>query len=436
MLRVERFLQSKFLLATMILLQTLWLTVTWQTNNTITASYFLLLLLYALAVGGIMINMSPNLLSKLKNRAQQWTKNEKLLLLSLCLLVLIAGVIHAKFRLTASDELGGFEAAKIVAQEGVAAYFAGYGSLGWLGNQHPPLLPLINGLVMRVVGVDLLVTRVISIFLSMGTVVITYLLGKKIYDRLTGLLAALLFISFPIFLKIGAMANNDMLVTFFFALALLLTWHLFDRPSYMLSLALGIVIGAGLLSKYTMIFIFPVLISYIAIKRPPRQVIAYFTLAFLPLMAIFGAWLFYADQNNLLMAHISKLTSYIRLVAKTDYGKDVLVATLSSIVPSALGIYHLPILLLGGSQLIRRRTQADLFILLWLASVFLPVLLTLPLSRYMLPAFPGLAILMARGLQSIPKAPLPATALGLLYCAQALVVYLLITWLFAISRGF
>jgi hypothetical protein len=239
------------------------------------------------------------------------------------------------------------------------------------------------------------------------------------------------------------MANNDMLVTFFFTLALLLTWHLLDvpisRPSgqaVAVSLALGIVIGAGLLSKYTMIFIFPVLLSTFVIKRPSPKLMLYGGLTLLPLIALLATWLVYADDTGLLATQSAQLVRYVGLVAKTDYGKSLLVSTLSVTLPSALGAYHIPAFLVGLWQLIRRRSQADLFILLWIGGVFLPVLLTLPIYRYMLPAFPALAILIACGLQRIPKTACRATILALLYCTQVLFVYALITWLFNISRAF
>lgn len=442
MLRVERVLQPKLFLAAMILLQALWLTSTWLTTPTIAAWHFLLLLLIAIVVGVAIIRLSLRPLSKLRELGQQLLKNEKYLLLTLGLLVFIAGGIQINLNFPTSDELGSFEAARIVAEEGVVKYFADYSRLGWLGTQHPPLLPLLNGYVMRVVGVNFLVTRLISLLVSYGTVILTYLLGKALYDQRTGLLAALLLISFPIFFELGTMANNDMLVTFFFTLALLLTWHLLDAPNprpsaqtIALSVLLGIAIGAGLLSKYTMILIFPVLLSTFVIKPPSKKLILRAAGGMIPLMALLATWLFYADETGLLATQSAQLLEYVGLVAKTDYGKNLLVSTLSVTLPSALGAYHIPAFLVGGWQLMRRRSQADLFILLCIAGVFLPVLLTLPIHRYMLPAFPALAILIACALQQIPKATSRATILALLYCAQVLFVYALITWLFRISRG-
>lgn len=98
------------------------------------------------------------------------------------------------------------------------------------------------------------------------------------------------------------------------------------------------------------------------------------------------------------------------------------VGTLLLGLPSGLGIYTLPMLLLGAWQLLQRRSQADL----WILAVFVPLILTLPGPRYFLPAFPTLALMMACGLGRVEEAAERIMIAALLYCGGAL--YLFVDW--------
>jgi hypothetical protein len=67
-----------------------------------------------------------------------------------------------------------------------------------------------------------------------------------------------------------------------------------------------------------------------------------------------------------------------------------------------------------------------LYVLLWIAAVFLPLMLTLPGPRYFLPAFPALAIAMTRGLENSGEKAERLVMLTLLYGGGAL--YLFVDW--------
>jgi hypothetical protein len=120
------------------------------------------------------------------------------------------------------------------------------------------------------------------------------------------------------------------------------------------------------------------------------------------------------------------ITSYSAFVMTATSGRWWLLGSLLFRVPSGLGTYNLPLLLLGGWQLLRRRSPADRCVLLWITAVFLPLILTLPGPRYFLPAFPALTIAMACGLERISEAAERAVLLALLYGGGAL--YLFVDW--------
>jgi hypothetical protein len=70
-------------------------------------------------------------------------------------------------------------------------------------------------------------------------------------------------------------------------------------------------------------------------------------------------------------------------------------------LPSALGVHHVPILLLGGIYLFRRKTQSDWFVLLWIGLMSSVLILTLPGHRYFLSTFPAMAIVISAFISAI-----------------------------------
>ncbi len=90
----------------------------------------------------------------------------------------------------------------MVAEQGLAPFFANYAQIQWLGSQHPPLAPLFFGLAISLLGTNLFVIRLVALLLAIATVLLTYFSAAELYDRETGLLAALFLLSFPYFLRL------------------------------------------------------------------------------------------------------------------------------------------------------------------------------------------------------------------------------------------
>ena len=164
---------------------------------------------------------------------------------------MVVGTIYSIYQgvETLVAERGVYNASLVVSREGLASFFEQYGNIHWLGIQHPPLIPILNGFALRIFGEDLLVIRLLSLGFGLGTVLALYCLGSELYSREVGLMASLVFLSFPYFFRLSAAASNDIQVTFFFVLTLLIVFRLRQRPSMLLAIAGGIVLGMGILSK-------------------------------------------------------------------------------------------------------------------------------------------------------------------------------------------
>lgn len=404
-------------------LQALWLIVIWLTGAATDWRKFLLLLLYTL-ICGMAIGYAPtDSLARMKQLAKRCAPHEWLLSLTLGVAVLGVGVAYASAQRGWPDEAQVFQASCLVVEQGVAAFFAAYGKIGWLGTQHPPLVPLLYGFAMQIFGVNVFVMRLISLLLGLATLLLTYDIGKTLYNRNTGLLAALFLLSTTFFWRLSATALTDMPVTFFFTLTLSLTLRLLRAPTYGLAVAVGLCIGAGLLCKYTMVFIYLVLFGSCLLTGSFKLLLPHLGVATLVSIGILTPWLAYASDKEVLALQMSTLTRHARFVLYGRKQRPRIFEWVLIRFPTGLGVYNFPLLFLSGLELLRRRSQADLFVLLWIVAVFLPLVLTLPNPRYFMPAFPALAIAMACGLERVSIDAERVAILALLYGGGAMFLY-------------
>jgi 4-amino-4-deoxy-L-arabinose transferase-like glycosyltransferase len=101
------------------------------------------------------------------------------------------------------------------------------------------------------------VIRLLSIGLGIGTILLTALLGRTLFDSRVGLLAAVLTALNPMFLFVSAAVNNDSLSAFLGTAGLYLIVRLWQdtpdpRTHWRRYVGLGIVLGLGILSKLSM----------------------------------------------------------------------------------------------------------------------------------------------------------------------------------------
>jgi hypothetical protein len=114
----------------------------------------------------------------------------------------------------------------------------------------------------------------------------------------------------------------------------------------------------------------------------------------------------------------------------SEWGRGFLLNSLLTKLPSGLGAYNLPLILLGLWQLVSRapRKASDWYVLLWIGMTSLLLILTLPDHRYFMMIFPALAIAMAHwaaaawSVREIGQ----VTLLGFIYQIGAL--YLMVDW--------
>ena len=184
-----------------------------------------------------------------------------------------------------------FAASRIVAEQGLEAFFAQYPTIPWLGSQHPPLVPLLYGGVLRLCGAHIYVIRSVGLMFSIATLCLTYRIGKELYSHHIGLLAACFLISMPFFFRLGTTALLDIPATFFFTLSVYTTLRLLQNPTALLAVVVGLSVGAGLLCRYTVVLIYPVLVSCTVVRGVFRRDIPYLGIVLVVSVSLLAIWL-------------------------------------------------------------------------------------------------------------------------------------------------
>jgi 4-amino-4-deoxy-L-arabinose transferase-like glycosyltransferase len=422
-----RWLTAGSLLALMTLLQLGWLAAIWLTGAAEAAYKLLPLVVATVGLGLIFYLLPERFFGWLPLDEDRLARSETRVLLLAGLLLGVALLIFAhQQRVWTFDEEGNLIASYSVARNGVLSLFEHYDRRPWLGKQHPPLAPIIYGTAMRLLGTTQLAGRVVTAVFTLGTGWLTYLIGRRLFNRPTALLGALLLFSFPLVFRLGAAAMVEMPLTFFFTLTVWLTLRVVERPSWHRWLLVGLAAVAGLLLKYTMVFVVPLVVGIVAVHGSKKQALRLAGFGLL-LAAVLGVGLlFLASRVDVLQQQLATVWEYAGLVLTNEYGRRVLFETVTNRLPSALGVYNLPLLVLGGLFIINRRRPVDWVVLLWLLSVWLPLFLTLPDHRYFLPSFPAVALVSALGLRQVGGGTARGLLLSLLFAASTL--YLYVDW--------
>ncbi len=446
-----QFLMNRSLILTMAMFQLLWLIMIAVTGTSTKYDTILSVAIFSVTATFAVIILPDRAIPKLRDLKGQLLRSEKRSLFFLCLAALSVGFLYALSQNQWIDEQASLKAAKIIVSDGLPA---AYHRVGWLGEQHPPLFSLVFAFTLKLPGPDLLLMRMASVLFLAGTVVVTYFLGRELYSREIGYLAAILLLSFPLVLRLSAAAMMDIQLTFFFSVSLLLLARLSKAPSYWLACGIGVVIGLGLLTKYIMVFVFLVLFLYFLFFTNFRKITSYLLVTAVVSMYIFAIWLLYANQQGILAVQFQKILNFTgsfhlvkdlgesavsaplaaeaeaeRMAPEEQMQEGILRLGLESLftrLPSSLGVYHAPLILFGLFYLLKRQKTVDLMLLLWIGGVSLALFLTLPDHRYFLPIFPAIAIAIAHVLFRFPDYAERAVLLSLLFGAGSL--YLFANW--------
>jgi hypothetical protein len=325
----------------------------------------------------------------------------------LCAFFTLIGVIFAtQQRVWLNDEKVLYETAVTVSQRGFAALQDAYRQYPWLARQHPPLAATFYGYLLRLVGPSLLAGRLITLTLSLTAAWLTFRLGRRLFSPHTGLLAAIFLLSMPLVYRLGTVVMLEVLLLVLTLVAVTMALNFARESQLWRFLLLMLTVVVGFFVKYTMVLLVPALVLTILFYRPWPQVRRYFLLSAGLGAAAFVILLLVLLESTVLQMQAETLLNYASLVLTDPYGRQLLLETMTNRLPSAIGVYHAPLLLLGAAVSLQAyRTavtkrdwwQKDGLLWVWIVSIWVMLSLTLPDHRYFLATFPALALLMGRG---------------------------------------
>ncbi len=271
----------------------------------------------------------------------------------------------------------------------------------WL--QHPFGFYWLLSLSFLIFGVNDFAGEIVVALLGALTGLFVYLLGKELFDKKTGLIAAVLILFQPIYWFYSNRVLNDVPVILFLTAA----FYFFirgekrnDNRSLYIS---GFLFAYAMLTKMIAIAALPVVFFYLLLHKRLnfiREKKYWITLTIF--IATFSIWLLY---NQLTVGYLFPLELFLGRVTPGVHQLDT--APFSYFFVMFIPFLRLPLAILFffgvGSMLLTKFRNASL-LMLWITIFFtLASLQTVKVDRYIMPIFPAVAIVGGFGLSRIFK---------------------------------
>jgi 4-amino-4-deoxy-L-arabinose transferase-like glycosyltransferase len=252
---------------------------------------------------------------------------------------------------------------------------------------HPLLVQFILSLIYRIHFSDL-AGRLLAVVIGLGTVYLTYLIGRALYGRLAGSLAAAILAVMPYHVVVSRQFLLDGPMVFFATLTLYMLVRFGKSHKGVWLYAAGVTMGLTFLSKETSIILMAGIYIFLALS-PEVHV----RLRDLFISTILAALVILPFPLTLMLA------------GGTNTGRNYLTWQLFrrpnhpwyfylQVIPPALGILTLVIAILGLVLLWRERSWREKLLLSW---IFVPIaffqLWPVKGYQYLLPIAPVVALL-------------------------------------------
>lgn len=143
-------------------------------------------------------------------------------------------------------------------------YIFSWGAVGCWEPYRPILWPLMLGLVWRLGGDPILGGRILGIFFSLGSIFLVYLIGRIVFEKRTGMVAALFLSLATVFFEWGNLSYTEIPSTFFVLLAIFLVF----QKRYFLS---GLFVALAVFTRYIQILVIPPLFLSILFSNHQRK---------------------------------------------------------------------------------------------------------------------------------------------------------------------
>ncbi|WP_146948315.1 ArnT family glycosyltransferase [Cyclobacterium qasimii] len=144
-----------------------------------------------------------------------------------------------------------------------AQYWVWSQHLAWHYYSKPALVAVLNFLSTSLIGNTEIAIRINAILCGIGMAWVTYLFGTYLYSRKIGFWSALVLQSMPSWWLATTFHTTDSSLSFFWILSIYLAYRGIKEEKSFWWVYAGIATVFGLMTKYVMLLIFPVLLLYL-----------------------------------------------------------------------------------------------------------------------------------------------------------------------------
>ena len=275
----------------------------------------------------------------------------------------------------------------------LSVYGAGYFAEEWGGDIFAwtdlPLVPFLYGLVFKFLGEQRIFIQVLNTFFFSLTVVLTYQLGKTLWNEDTGFRGGLLLLGFPYLYTQVPLMLVDVPTMFFFMLAVVTTVNALKSGGKSRILLAAFALFLVFYVKYStwlLLTLIPVIYAYFMVINPARATRRGLALGLSALVFIGAFFFIYKDIGELQISFL------------LEYQKPGLKIWGESYVSTFLFQVHPYITAAALFALITAARKVDFRFLIVGFLLLLFLFMQVKRIRYTVPVFPMLALMAAYGL--------------------------------------
>ena len=265
----------------------------------------------------------------------------------------------------------------------------GEGIMAWTDL---PLIPFLYGLIFRVFGEARENIQLFSSLLFSGTVVLTYLIGKTLWDETVGVFGGLLLLGMPYLLTQVPLMLVDVPAMFFFALAMFVTIKAVRNGGVTLLILAAVTITLAMLSKYSvwlMLSVIPVIfLAHFEVGK--KVILGRAVVVAMGTVLLIGSIILW--KYEVIAEQLGLLQSY-QLPGLRRWGESFTSTFFFQIHP------YVTVAALISVWVAVKKRDFKYPIIAWL--LFLVVLLGIKRSRYLIVVLPMLALMASYGLREI-----------------------------------
>ncbi len=261
----------------------------------------------------------------------------------------------------------------------------------------PPLAIWATAFFYHAFGVNEFSARLFSALCGIGTVIVTYFIGERLFSRWTGFLGAFVLLSSSHFIRFARFGMLDAPLTFFLSLSLYFFWRGYERNRYLIFS--GVSAGLAIMTKgFAGFLIFPITWLYCLISGEFEILLR--SSYWVGLMLAAGValpWNLYEmiHHRHLFMNEVVVKHLFQRTLTPLDGHQGNFYFHIRTLVNKyhpwvLVGIFSAPFFLFKAAK---ERIGGALYLAIWIFFIFTVItLIQTKLPWYILPIYPALSL--------------------------------------------